>query len=484
MKSEWLKTLKNMYIVFMLLLYPLAIRNGYSDIARAKLVFFYVISILFILGSIVIIMFERIYYKKKIETLLSKKDIKWLVMIGICLLLSFIKNGNYRNTLLGYLDYGEGFLFIICIIIVYFLLHLQNENELLFCLSATTGLILVVLVGVFQYLQYDVASMYSRTLNGFSSLTFISTMSNVDCAGYYFAIMFPFSVYLCIRDRWKLIGGIGVISSVVGILISNTDTAIVGLIFELLVLFLVSRKEKVHRLVSYYVLLLVGIGIEIIGFIRNIIDNTRELNEIQMLIASPLSGVIVICIAMVLLLVEYKEKNNVVIDIAIWICLLILCAFPMAVIMFTAIGDANSAGILKNGIYFNNHWGSGRGYIWKCGLHLFKESSIWDKLLGNGVTSFGKIYNENRLIFNEMYEPMYINAYLCDVHNMYLHFIFEYGLLSFIAVVGYFVFRLISYFKDESYFYRIKAVALLGAMIMALITISSNIHMAFIPLLL
>ena len=483
MQNEWLSTIGNMYWFFMLVFYPLTIREAYMDIARAKLVSFYTISLLFFLANAVIFIVLRLKKKPLPALNISSSEKKWLVALTILITISFIKNGNYSRTMFGIYDTGTAFLFLLTIIATYLLLRFQEINEIIFASCASVGVIIVGGIAVFQYLLVDIGGMYTK-LNGFSADTFLSTMSNIDLAGFYFAIMFPFSVYLLTKGKWRFLGTAGILFAGLGIVISNTDTALIGFIFEVLIIFLISIKEAEYRKNAFIAGIILGCSLFIIMLLRMTIGATREIDFIQRMVSSPVVVVLVLAASIVGLKSSNNEKAMKVFRGSIISALILLCLYPITIILYTKFAHPTADSPIRNVLFFDYLWGSNRGYIWRVNLDLFKEGSILDKLLGNGVESFGTMYQAKAEYFRDKYISLYEDKYLSDSHNTYLHVMFEYGILSLIAALGFIFTRAKNLITNENYFMKLKAVALIGALIIGIFIMSYNINMAFWTILL
>ena len=83
-------------------------------------------------------------------------------------------------------------------------------------------------------------------------------------------------------------------------------------------------------------------------------------------------------------------------------------------------------------------------------------------------------------------EQLAIQLAYYDAHNMYLHFLVEYGIFGVVSICSLFIYRVRAMLicEDNDCFYKIKAIVLITAMINAILLFCNNINMAFIPALL
>ena len=134
-------------------------------------------------------------------------------------------------------------------------------------------------------------------------------------------------------------------------------------------------------------------------------------------------------------------------------------------------------------LYFNDSWGASRGEIWRITLDIFRNSNFINKIFGYGVHGFAHSYHAYCVLNSEISA---IELPYYDAHNMYLHFLIEYGLFGLVSAVSLFIYRVKAMlnYSNEDRFNSIKAIALITAMVNALFLFCNNINMAFIPLLL
>ena len=136
------------------------------------------------------------------------------------------------------------------------------------------------------------------------------------------------------------------------------------------------------------------------------------------------------------------------------IALIILCVYPLYILIYTLLRGNFAEDWLPfdSFLLFNDSWGSSRGYIWKMSLDLFGEGSVFDKLLGLGAQGYGFAYLE---YVTRNPHPGYSLPYY-DVHNMYLHYMIEYGIIGLISACSLFIYRAKMMLTDTDYFFKIK----------------------------
>ncbi len=487
MQNEWLQTLQNMYWIFIFVIYPVIFREAYADIGYAKLIAFYTVSFLFVVSNIVIFIYIKYQKQPLPHIFLSKKEKVLLATVAFLTLVTFIINGRYNETFFGFNDYASSFLYIETLIIVFVLISTQKINEVFFCACSSIGLIIVGGIALVQFLNYDFIHMYDSIDPVYSTLTFISTMSNVDCAGFYFAVMLPFSVYLLTKKWWNILGALGIIMSTFGVIISSSDTALVGFIIEIILIVLISIDADSYRTISFYTILFVSLGLSLIYGIRQILNETRTLSSVNILVTSLPVITFLLAISILLLFLNSKKISFKWLKVLLRASLVLIFLAPVYITIITntlspdKIPSSPFLSMFSSFLYFDNYWGSRRGYLWRCNLYLFSHGTVINKLFGHGACSFMNLYSNNEDLFHDMYENLYVNTLITDSHNMYLHFLLEYGLINLIAVISLLFCRLKYMKKSDNYYYRLKFCALVCAMVIAIAIMFYSIHMAFIP---
>ncbi len=483
MQNEWLQTIGNMYWFFMLVAYPLTIRNGYFDIATSKLVFFYAFSLLFIIANLVI---RGACKVKKIPSgavSLPKNEAIILIVLSACFFISYLINGDYLYKLWGPGEQHMSILFLGITILVYFFLRQIPFNKLGFTVCAVIGSSLVSLLAVLQFFGLDPIGLFGAVSPYTNPYTFMATMSNRDLVGFYFDIMFPFGFYLATLPKWRVLGFAGVILTGMGIIVCDTDAAILCFVAELVLLALLCIDKPDFSKVFPICIGILGVALALTGYYEKKIESTLSLSFIHRLFINPIVGGALVAIA-ILLFVLVKTGHVKVIKGLAWVALILICLYPLYMAVYTHFREAISTDEslpYDSFLRFDNGWGSHRGIIWKISLFIFGENSFLQKLFGNGVEGYPLGYVTACMTYEKFAEGSYLPY--PDAHNMYLHFLVEYGIFGTAAGVALFVYRLKTMLcdTDEDCFYRVKAVALLTAMINAIFLFCNNINMAFIP---
>lgn len=94
-------------------------------------------------------------------------------------------------------------------------------------------------------------------------------------------------------------------------------------------------------------------------------------------------------------------------------------------------GNAGRYGSLGSYLYFNDEWGTNRGYIWRIAMENFAKFSPWQKIVGFGPDTFGIItVTNNKMDMYERYGEIFDSA-----HNEYLQYLVTVGIAGVAAYV-------------------------------------------------
>ena len=141
-------------------------------------------------------------------------------------------------------------------------------------------------------------------------------------------------------------------------------------------------------------------------------------------------------------------------------------------IYFSFINKDADIGKFEGFLRFNDKWGTGRGFVWKKALELFKASKLPQKLIGYGedttALAFYSVFGKN--VFSGL------SVFYDNVHNYFLQFLVTlgaWGLVTYVASLG---FALTAGFKDKSSYLRTAvAVAICAYIAQSTVNITTSI---------
>ena len=129
----------------------------------------------------------------------------------------------------------------------------------------------------------------------------------------------------------------------------------------------------------------------------------------------------------------------------IWLALLIIAAAGAAVLFMKANAGTRQDALQKFGplgeyLFFDDDWGTQRGYVWRACWEEFMELDFFHKLIGTGPDNFSVQMLLHR--YKEMVEK---TAQIYDsAHNEFLQYLYTTGILGLIAYTGQIVFSVMT----------------------------------------
>lgn len=117
-----------------------------------------------------------------------------------------------------------------------------------------------------------------------------------------------------------------------------------------------------------------------------------------------------------------------------WIAVLILVALAGAYMFYdvNVAGNGEKYGSLQQYLWFDDEWGTHRGYIWRIAIEDYQKFPLPQKIFGYGPDTFGIVTRANN--YPEMFERY--NETFDSVHNEYLQYLVTIGPLGLLAYLG------------------------------------------------
>ena len=95
-------------------------------------------------------------------------------------------------------------------------------------------------------------------------------------------------------------------------------------------------------------------------------------------------------------------------------------------------GNVDRYGSLKNYLFFDDEWGTHRGYIWRIGIESYQKFPLIHKIFGHGPDTFGIITVNN--YYDEMLSRYYEK--FDSAHNEYLQYFITIGVVGLAAYLS------------------------------------------------
>ena len=460
------------FLLYMLVIYPLALHDHYFDITYTKYTVFKVGVILFAviwaMGLVIVLTGINAGGMKgrhaggnvKVGTMDKLKAVICDDVYGtdICMVLffisgvmSFIMAEDKKNAFTGAQGRYCGLAFMILIFIMYIIVSARVSNmekmwsliSMVFVLVSSVTFIIAILqnIGFDPFKLLDGINRKQRNI-------YVSTFGNIDIFGSFICIALPLFMGLYVTEKSnikRIVYGIGVFAGFMAFIPANADVVFAGVGAAIIaVLFATVYMERVDRL---FELVMLGSG----GYLGMVLlrmlvgTNGAKITGFNRLAEHPALLVIIFAVVLFIRLIIQvyinrnkteiyinenksevyinKQKNGT--GIKLIIALAVVLISGIAVIIY---GIKNNLAMFD----FNDKWGSYRGYIWRRVTGLYGELPFVQKIFGHGNESIRSLMDDR--FYDEMLQvtgTVYDNA-----HNEYLQYLVTQGLLGMLSYVG------------------------------------------------
>lgn len=460
------------FLLYMLVIYPLALHDHYFDITYTKYTVFKVGVILFAviwaMGLVIVLTGINAGDMKgrhaggnaKVGTMDKLKAVICDGVYGtdICMVLffisgvmSFIMAEDKKNAFTGAQGRYCGLAFMILIFIMYIIVSAKVSNmekmwsliSMVFVLVSSVTFIIAILqnIGFDPFKLLDGINRKQRNI-------YVSTFGNIDIFGSFICIALPLFMGLYVTEKSnikRIVYGIGVFAGFMAFIPANADVVFAGVGAAIIaVLFATVYMERVDRL---FELVMLGSG----GYLGMVLlrmlvgTNGAKITGFNRLAEHPALLVIIFAVGLFIRLIIQvyinrnkteiyinenksevyinKQKNGT--GIKLIIALAVVLISGIAVIIY---GRKNNLAMFD----FNDKWGSYRGYIWRRVTGLYGELPFVQKIFGHGNESIRSLMDDR--FYDEMLQvtgTVYDNA-----HNEYLQYLVTQGLLGMLSYVG------------------------------------------------
>lgn len=460
------------FLLYMLVIYPLALHDHYFDITYTKYTVFKVGVILFAviwaMGLVIVLTGINAGGMKgrhaggnaKVGTMDKLKAVICDGVYGtdICMVLffisgvmSFIMAEDKKNAFTGAQGRYCGLAFMILIFIMYIIVSARVSNmekmwsliSMVFVLVSSVTFIIAILqnIGFDPFKLLDGINRKQRNI-------YVSTFGNIDIFGSFICIALPLFMGLYVTEKSnikRIVYGIGVFAGFMTFIPANADVVFAGVGAAVIaVLFATVYMERVDRL---FELVMLGSG----GYLGMVLlrmlvgTNGAKITGFNRLAEHPALLVIIFAVGLFIRLIIQvyinrnkteiyinenksevyinKQKNGT--GIKLIIALAVVLISGIAVIIY---GRKNNLAMFD----FNDKWGSYRGYIWRRVTGLYGDLPFVQKIFGHGNESIRSLMDDR--FYDEMLQvtgTVYDNA-----HNEYLQYLVTQGLFGMLSYVG------------------------------------------------
>ncbi len=452
--------LMTLYVLLMLCGFPYLTHDAYFDILETRFQGFWTLTlgmgIIMLLLCISFLICDRIYvegrngkaffslwnpkhYHERLKPWLLPTDIPFALLILIYLISMALSGYPYetwwgnRGRCMGVLMWLMLYLAYICVTRLY---RFRRWHIYAFLLAGLG----ICLWGLTDFFELNVFGFFDEVPDRTYRIIFAASIGNINSYTSYLAILIAVSMALFVRsEKWPLCLFALIIFAVANqaMICGMSDNAVFtyGMLYAAAPLLLWQQRRHVLR---YGICLLITLLAMRIGGIWITTPGLQTINQDYN------NGVLITMgtyhafwlpiLALTALLAIYAlfnrksmEKPLTKLPKRLWIGLLVLA---LAVVIGVLI-DANMGNHAElwqpfsSFLYFNDQWGTGRGFAWRMALTYFTQNMPFlQKLFGYGPDSYYMITMDN--YFQDMVNAGY--GMYDSAHNEYLNYLMTIGL--------------------------------------------------------
>ena len=432
----------SLFVISTLLVLPLVFKTDYTDLFDAKYAYYY-ISALSAIG--IFLLFQLYLFMKGNRSFqaLGRWEIALLVFVAVCIVSTLQSKFVYEAFWGNEGRYNGLFLMLLYCITAYLAGRYLNMKQWYFDLFLIAGM-LVIVVGLGDYLDLDLLNFKHNMTKGKPGYdNFASTVGNINFYTSYVSLVLGGSAGVFCAEQNKrraVFYYIGYVLAVLGLLTGNSDSGYlaVAAIVALLPLYCFKYRVAARR----YVLLMATLVslVQLVGRLNEIwSERVIVIDSLLSQIAG--TGTLVLAVilwAIVLFLYFGKrggEQGEVISKVwrYVWTGILLCAAVCLLSVLYDVniAGNAERYGPLAGYLYFDNAWGTYRGYVWRVAWEYYIAFSPRQKLLGYGLETFPIL-----TIYNNKWEMTYKYSYYDSVHNEYLQHLLGIGLIGLAAYLN------------------------------------------------
>lgn len=449
----------SVYIVAILVIFPLAFYNYYFDILDVKYMFYYG-SVILLTVVILITAFVYMY--------IDARDYQWentrcifkhfrrrplriadwaMIFFMAAVSVSTLQSDYFYESFWGNEGRYTGMFLILLYFVSFFIVtRFLKFKRWYLDIFLAAGMV-VCLIGILQFFEIDPIG-FKVGLSWDDYRIFASTIGNINTYTSYIALVSGMSIVLFAQENnvyRKVWYTICVIISLFALITGISDNAYLALIalFGLLPIYLFDSIKGIKKYMFLLALLFSEfqlIDIIIGKFPEHVLEITGLFNvvvgydKLLYVVAGLWALTIFIHILDINLIKEnyLQKKGNL--GRWIWFAVLISGILCIGYILFDVNinGNADRYGSLKNYLVLDDEWGTHRGYIWRIGIESYQKFPLIHKIFGHGPDTFGIITVNN--YYDEMLSRYYEK--FDSAHNEYLQYFITIGVVGLAAYLS------------------------------------------------
>lgn len=458
----YLGILCSAYMVGVLLVLPLYMKEGYWQLGDAKYFLYRNIAVICLVISVIISAAWFVAERDTGRFLWSWTD-SFVLGYGVMCCVSYLLSDNRNLAWTGYEQWYMGLASQLLFVWSYFFISRWYDGGKFALWSGQAAFFTVTLLGILNRLKIDPIGVFAGMVTSDWEYThLLSTIGNVNWLCGYLAVTIAFSVGGFLAAEKKIKRVIFYINSLLGLLLlcmqgSDTGLLVLGLGGVVLLCFAMGNEVICHRV------LWMGVGMSLIlptfTGLCNWLDAwvTFPWDDRSHMILTWKGWIPVACFLFgMILLRKWLPFAKIRILVLVLTGAAALC-----------VGIAMVPQVLGN-MEWDYSWGNGRGGLWYLTLKGFLNGDFWQKCFGVGPDCFGVyLYNTFPVKQYVTLEGPFANTVFANAHNEWLNALVNIGVFGLTAYVGIFVSFLIRCGKRVSRD-RWLCIGILGASLYAI----------------
>lgn len=452
-------------VILMMVLFPFVMTDKLNNVTKTRYVFFVIIALV---GWIAMLINEVVFRiiicgdypgaKKSLDikknfnikiiyNIKNRKHIIYSVLLIASSIISYLVSPYKNIALYGAGSRYIGMIFFIAVALLYWTVSECYEFKEIDVILILTSSIMVHLVAVFNYMNIDILHLFSN-LTIKEQTVYMSTLGNINVYGMYTGLTLSIAIaayYKAETAAKEIFYYIAVISGIIGIIICDSDMALVAVVIPLVILFPYSIKSV--ALIKKYIVTLTAVLLagRVAGCIKLIIpDKVRKLSNIMsgLISTNNIFNIIIIVLLLLYVLIVLSDNRlqKLLDNIKIRIVQIIYCVMAGGFGVY-AIVRVISDNINKIGaFYITDSWGSGRGYIWSNLINGYKNYPFIYKIFGLGEGTVRK----NLSYYSDSHWDILYGNVVDNAHSIWLQMLVTMGCVGVIILLVIFIHTLVN----------------------------------------
>ncbi len=463
-RRSFLTAVTDVFMLLVLVGHLLVFKNYYFDIFQVKYRYYYTC----VIGMLVLFVGYGLVTRKPLKYLqnLHGKKLSEIFNWTDCMVLAFVLFASIA-TILSPFKYeafwgNEGrytglFLILLYAASYFCVTRYYQIEEWHMDAFLVSGMILCLL-GIADYFNWDPLGFEERMLDGQQHI-FTSTVGNINtftaCVAMVMAVA-GVRLASCkgvVKNIWL---GICTFVAFAALIIGESDNAYLSLavFFGFLPLYLFRTRQGVRKyflLLAMFFSMIWCVGITQVVFAGYVQPIYSLFQVIAGFSGLPFVVAGMWAVVAVLYVIDFRQHRQ---DedaspwlTRIWWGVIALVCLIIAFVLY----DVNIAGHvdrydgLQNYLYFNDEWGTRRGFAWRLAVEDYMNFPILQKIFGYGPDTFSLVaYFHNLEEMFVRYESRYDS-----VHNEYLQYLITVGPMGLLSYLGIFVASTIDVVKNK-----------------------------------